>query len=255
LASAACALVLWPFSANAARPTEADAETTLRYELRAGDDPSRVAQMFRIPLDELLRRNGIRDPSRLKVGTVLDIPDPRATLVRDLRTEQDRLRAEVAAVHDAVDREQARVARLESDLRRTAGDRDALAARLTFYRAGSVVGGVAVCAALLLGATLVLALARLRRETARRATAIKHGESLRAAVDRYRTLGAQLELKYQGLYRQAASDAGVQEASQGLRAAYDDERAALDATIEQRAAALREEEATSTRRRKHHEAA
>jgi chaperonin cofactor prefoldin len=212
--------------------------------------------MFRIPVEELLRRNGIRDASRLRVGTVLEIPDPRAVLVQELRSEQDGLRSTVQELRGSLEEQRARVGALEDELRRTAAERDALQGRLSLYAAVKVVTGIALLAVLALAGALLLAVARLRDESRRRLATLKHVESLRAAVERYRSLGGQLELKYHNLYRQSPSDQSTEAAAQALRATYDVERAGLEARIAESEAALAEiEKAPATRRRRHHKAA
>jgi murein DD-endopeptidase MepM/ murein hydrolase activator NlpD len=54
-----------------AAPPRAAAEV---YTLRRGDTLYSVSRKFRVPLDELLRANNITDPSSLKVGTRVEIP-------------------------------------------------------------------------------------------------------------------------------------------------------------------------------------
>ncbi len=45
------------------------------YTLRRGDTLYSVSRKFRVPLDDLLRANNITDPSGLKVGTRIEIPE------------------------------------------------------------------------------------------------------------------------------------------------------------------------------------
>src|SRR2546426_6614152 len=74
-----------------AAAAQQDDQDFVTYELRAGEDPSKVARMFHVTLDELLALNHIADPRRLSVGAMLKIPDPRAALVAELRAEKDGL--------------------------------------------------------------------------------------------------------------------------------------------------------------------
>src|SRR5690606_13706038 len=191
LPAVALAVLLQVPTALAVEPTE----DVLQYELRPGDDPSRVARMFRIPVEELLARNGIRDASRLRVGTVLTIPDPRATVVRELRAEQAQLTKTVDELRATLDEQRARIASLEGELERAIAHREALEGQLTMYRVTKLVAGIALLLCLALAGALVLVLARMRDEQRRRLMTVKHTEALRAAVERYRNLGAQLELK------------------------------------------------------------
>ena len=54
------------------------------YTLRRGDTLYSVSRKFRVPLDDLLRTNNITDPSSLKVGTRIEIPDLIVELRRRL---------------------------------------------------------------------------------------------------------------------------------------------------------------------------
>ena len=45
------------------------------YTLRRGDTLYSVSRKFRVPLDDLLRTNNITDPSSLKIGTRIEIPE------------------------------------------------------------------------------------------------------------------------------------------------------------------------------------
>jgi lipoprotein YgeR len=52
-------------------PARAPADT---YTLQRGDTLYSVSRKFRVPLDELLRANSVTDPSSLKAGTRIEIP-------------------------------------------------------------------------------------------------------------------------------------------------------------------------------------
>jgi len=225
-----------------------DPDAPILYELRSGEDPSRVARMFRVPLDELLARNEIADPSRLRVGTVLEIPDPRASIVRALRRDRHQLRAQVASLTTASSEQRERAQRLASELDDARTERDDFESRLGFYRVARVFAAVVLCVALGLAVALFLAVARARDEARRRIATLKQVDALRGAVDRYRNLAAQLELKYHNLYRQPAA---APSASEALRTAYDEERASLEEEVGRGEAALAELDQPERRRRQH----
>ena len=85
----ACSILLAARVAPAADPSPAsDDQGSIEYQLRASEDPSKVAKMFHVTLDELLALNHITDPRRLTVGTTLKIPDPRASMVKQLSAEK-----------------------------------------------------------------------------------------------------------------------------------------------------------------------
>lgn len=224
-------------------PTPADAPSTdapLEYRLHAGETPGQVAELFRVPLDALLETNGIRDASRLRVGALLRIPDPRAAAVDALRAERARLEGTLGALRTELARRQDHVDALESEVRDAAAERAALQRRLTGYTLVRTVAVVAVGAALGLTVALLLALSRARDEHRRRVIVVKNSEILRDAVERYRSLGAQLELKYQNLYRQNGAAARPGSAAGALLAGYERERAWVEQDVARSEAAIDE---------------
>lgn len=238
-------LVAWCSAAAAQPRPPAPADVTsagdpLEYRLHAGETPGEVAELFRIPLDDLLQTNGIRDASRLRVGAVLRIPDPRAAAVDALRAERSRLEGTVGALRTELVRRQDHVDALEAEVRDAAGERAALQRRLTGYTTLRAVAVVAVGAALGLTVALLLALSYARDEHRRRVAVVKNTEILRDAVERYRSLGAQLELKYQNLYRQNGAAARPGSAAGALLAGYERERAWVEQEISRSEAAIDE---------------
>jgi len=247
------ALVMLGGVARAGAQEVVDLDGPLRYELRAGEDPSRVARMFRVPLEELLARNDIRDPSRLRVGTVLEIPDPRAALVEELRRDREQLRVQVASLTRAASEQREQAQRLTDELDDVRAERDALEGRMTLYGVTRVFAATVLCVALGLAVALLLALARARDEARRRVASLRQAEALRAAVDRYRSLAAQLELKYHNLYRQVPAETAA--AAEALRATYDEERSGVEAEVARSEAAIAELDKPAPRRRRQHKAA
>lgn len=218
----------------------ASTDASLEYRLHAGETPGEVAELFRIPLSELLQKNGIRDASRLRVGALLRIPDPRAAAVETLRAEGTRLEATLASLRTELARRQDHVDALESEVHDAAAERTALQRRLTGYTLVRTVAVVAVGAALGLTVALLLALSRARDEHRRRMVVVKNSEILRDAVERYRSLGAQLELKYQNLYRQDGAAARPGSAAGALLAGYERERAWVEQDVTRSEAAIDE---------------
>ncbi|HYC24130.1 MAG TPA: LysM peptidoglycan-binding domain-containing protein [Candidatus Bathyarchaeia archaeon] len=219
-----------------------DEEPYLLYQLRPGEDPSKIAKNFQVSLDELLTLNQIGDPHRLAAGALLKIPDQRARLVLELRDERDTLRRELADARAKIDALDGRLRDLGADLdalRRTSED---LAARQAWYRALRVAFWVATGLFLTLAIVLIVVAARARDDERRRRLAVRHAESLRAAVEKYRQLSAQFELKYQSLFRQAGTSPGVQEKAQALRRLHESEIVRLDASLEDEQRAIAEVE-------------
>lgn len=54
----------------------------LEHRVRRGETPTSIARSYGVPVSDLLRANGIRNPRRLKVGAVLTIPPDQAELRR-----------------------------------------------------------------------------------------------------------------------------------------------------------------------------
>ena len=50
---------------------------TFAYPLHAGESLTDVARIFRVPVTELLARNGIQDANRLQLGQILRVPVKR----------------------------------------------------------------------------------------------------------------------------------------------------------------------------------
>lgn len=66
-------------------------EQGIEHRVRRGESPSQIARTYGVPVSQLMRANGIRNPRKLKIGTVLKIPPNAAELrrVRRLATERD----------------------------------------------------------------------------------------------------------------------------------------------------------------------
>jgi hypothetical protein len=162
---------------------------------------------------------------------VLRIPDPFAAARDALRAERAHLESALAARDRELARRQDRIDHLEADARDVATERAALQKRLTGYTVVRAVAVVAVGAALCLTIALLVAMSRGRDEHRRRVLLVAATEALRDAVERYRGLGAQLELKYQNLYRQSTPAARAGGAATVLLAEYERERAPVEMAI------------------------
>lgn len=228
-------------------PERANVQDVIRYEVRVGDDPSRIARMFGVPTAELLERNGIADPRGLRVGSVLEIPDPRAATVARLRAQGDRRERELTGLRDRIAAQQARLDDLEGDLSRVAAERDSLAGRLGRQRLLEVATVVLLVLLLGTAGALAVAVGWGRDAASRRCAALKEIDAFRATVDKYRALGGQLELKYHNLFRSGAAPG---EGAEALRREYDEERAELEARIEESERRLAEIEGEPERRRR-----
>jgi murein DD-endopeptidase MepM/ murein hydrolase activator NlpD len=176
------------------------AADTFLYPLRAGESVSDVARIFRVPVEDLIALNDIRDANHLQLGQMLRVPNAFAREAAELRAGEQALVAEkAAALRKAHESEQALLQR-ETQLRQTEAERDAfqraLAATASWQRAATMLLG-------LLAAAMLWALkSHLEAALAARKERVLAAEnaSLRVAKERYRLAASQLELRYQKLY-------------------------------------------------------
>lgn len=201
------------------------------YQLRAGEDPSKVAQMFGVTVEQLLSLNHVSDPRRLAVGATLKIPDPRATSLQQLRVEKDALAEQLATVQAGSSASQKTIDQLQAQVADLQDANGALRSGQIRYNTWRAAGIVSAGAAVVLALGLLIVWAKARDEERRRHTAAKEAEVMRAAVEKYRQLSAQFELKYQSLFHQAGLPAPAQSRADALRNAYDEDRARLDAIV------------------------
>ena len=201
----------------------------IEYQIRPNDDPSKIARMFHVTLEELLALNHISDPQRLYVGTTLKIPDPRATAVKQLANEKKGLETQLASAQAEMAALKARADELQSQLNDQREINDAFRSEQALYHTWRIAVFVAGGATVILALGLLLAWGKARDAERQTLVLQKEADVMRAAVDKYRQLSAQFELKYQSLFHQVGSP--TQARAQALRAAYDDDRARLDAIV------------------------
>jgi len=212
-------------------PPASDDQGDIVYQLRAGEDPSRVARMFHVSLEALLALNHINDPQRLGVGATLKIPDPRASVATELRTEKESLKKQLATAQSNVNELQATIRGLESKLTGVRDTNDTLQSQLLMYHAVRLGLIAAAATAGTLAIALLFALGRVHDSDRRRRLASNEVQILRTAVDKYRQLSAQFELRYQGIFHRVRLSAGKEARGQALRQRMDEDRARLDAIV------------------------
>ncbi len=209
-----------------------DTDDYIEYQLRPGEDPSKVARMFHVTLAELLALNHISDPRRVSSGVPLRIPDPRATALAQMRNEKNVLQQQVAAAQSRISAQEKAVADLESQVTRLRGANRELQHDEMLFKVWQAAVLVSAAVALLLGAALFAVRTRVRMFGKRLTFANKQIAVLQAAVDKYRQLGAQFELRYQNLFHHvSAPGSGVLPKAQDLRHTYEDDCAQLDAIV------------------------
>jgi LysM repeat protein len=58
----------------AAKPAAAKPGKEIAHTVKAGETPYAIARKYGITADQLMRHNGVKDASKLKIGTVLKVP-------------------------------------------------------------------------------------------------------------------------------------------------------------------------------------
>lgn len=171
------------------------------YPLRAGESLGDVARIFRVSVDELLQVNRIADPSRLPIGYALKIPNAFARQITELQQERNRLAAAQDQLRAEAEQRQQSIATLLDEVRK-------LEQENAFWTARQTMTGWWRLAALVLAGGLLLSLGwgwflhRNRNALSKSmASLLKNNEALTIAKDKYRQAAAQLELRYQKLYR------------------------------------------------------
>jgi murein DD-endopeptidase MepM/ murein hydrolase activator NlpD len=170
------------------------------YPLRAGESVNDVARIFRVPVEELIELNQIRDATRLQLGQIIRVPDGFAREAAELRAERERLIAEKQhAERDSQDRQRAAAA-VEAQLHQVEAERNSLTREL------SMMAGWQRTAMLALGlffAALAWAVkSRIDRLKLMRKhhVVVTENAALAVAKDKYRQAAGQVELRYQNLY-------------------------------------------------------
>lgn len=216
--------VAWGGGIASADEPSGTVEETFAYPLRPGESLPVVARIFRVPAEELARRNGIEDTTRLQVGQVIQVPNGFAREAAELRAERDRLRRDGAGAGRELAERDGRIADLETRLAALASEKAALAAALAATEDWRQ-------RALALAALLALAVlwaVKSRFDRARFAwknrTLVTENAALAEAKDTYRRVAAQVELRYQRLYggRQEFASEFISEGIERIRRAYKD---------------------------------
>ncbi len=217
----------------------ADESDYILYQVRPGEDPSKVARMFNLTVEELLARNRISDPRRLTAGATLKIPDPRALRLARLRSEKDALEQQLSAAQASRGELEQSIHALEGQVAELRTANQLLEQRQMLYPVWRAAVFIAAAAAACAGFGLLVVLAKARDEARRRQLAVKETELLRVAMEKHRQLGAQFELKYQNLFHQWGGGPVAQERAHSLLQAYEEDRARLDAIVEEAERALK----------------
>lgn len=179
-------------------------ENSFTYPVRPGESLSDVAHLFRIPVEELMRFNRIADPTRLRAGQSLQIPNVFARQTAQLQEERDRLLAEKEQMAGELQQRRTAVTTIQADLQRVEAEKTALNSQVasTFrWQQGVLALSLLVVGVVGWGFKLRGERTRLAR---RLAVLTQETTALQVAKEKYRQAAAQLELRYQKLYRGGA---------------------------------------------------
>jgi len=172
----------------------------LTYTIRAGDTPGSIAEMFHVDVNALLQANHMRPDVILRIGAVMRIPNPYAYEVATLKAHVTKLEDQVAD-----DRRNAEAA--ANQLQTAQSQAADLVARnkelqhevriLPWWRKAAMTAAVAV--GLMFGVT-VIALFDWFLTRRRFRMLVEMNDSLRQLDQKYKTLLAKAELRFQQLY-------------------------------------------------------
>jgi murein DD-endopeptidase MepM/ murein hydrolase activator NlpD len=171
------------------------------YRLRAGESLSEVARVFQIPATELAQMNRIADPTRLGVGQSLRIPNVFARQVAQLQAEHDQFVEEKEQLGKELASLQQAYANLGTDLRKAEEEKTALTAQLVStvrWQRSALALGILLIAVTGWGLLTRSARVKLLRRVS---LLTQENAALISAKEKYRQAAAQLELRYQKLYR------------------------------------------------------
>jgi murein DD-endopeptidase MepM/ murein hydrolase activator NlpD len=171
------------------------------YPLRSGESLNDVARIFRVPAQELATINRITDPNRLQLGQIIRVPNGFARETAELRAERQQLLEQKSRADQDVQAQQHATAAIETQLRQVQSEKDSVAGELaTMVRwRKTATGALALFLVALAWALKTL----LERAKLARAHTFLEAENtaLATAKEKYRQAAAQLELRYQNLYR------------------------------------------------------
>jgi len=181
-------------------------DSSFAYPVRLGESLSNVAQLFRVPVEELMRLNQITDPTRLRAGQSLQIPNVFARQAAQLQGERDRLLADKAQMGREQQEKQTALTTIQADLQRVEAEKAALNSQIasTFWWQRAVL----ILTFLLVGVFGWAFKVRGERTNLARNLTVSSQETaaLQVAKEKYRQAAAQLELRYQKLYHGGAED-------------------------------------------------
>lgn len=201
------ALPLLALSLSAPTAPAADTEAPpppaaeeFEYVMRPGESVFGVARTFRLSPEELARYNGIDDPSRLRVGQTLKVPDAFALMVTKLTAERSDLQREIQRRDAEITtlRQAALDATSQRDhALREGAEVEAERQWLVEYKRHTFPLFGALIALVIWSASMVFERSRL---TQRASSLALENAALAAAREVYRSAVSQVELRYQRLH-------------------------------------------------------
>jgi hypothetical protein len=160
-----------------------------------------VARIFRVPAQELAAINRIADPSRLQLGQMIRVPNGFARETEQLRAERQQLIEQKQHADQDAQAQQRAAAAVEAQLHQLQFEKDSVARELTTmvrWRKTATGALALFFVALAWALKSLLERAKLARK---QSSLVAENAALAAAKEKYRQAAAQLELRYQSLYR------------------------------------------------------
>jgi LysM repeat protein len=170
------------------------------YSIRSGDTLGSVAELFGVPLAELMRINHLNEESQLVIGQNIRIPNPFLARERELTSEIDRLTLEQQTADQRLRNAESAKTALRSqvqDLTASNEQNGHDARMLPWWRWAAVT---ASAAALLMLGTMFVALVEWWVLRSRFRAVAEMNDSLRRLDTKYRWALAKAELRLQEIY-------------------------------------------------------
>jgi LysM repeat protein len=177
-----------------------DSGGDVSYVIRSGDSVGAISAMFHIPAEDIFRHNHLNEDSTLHVGQLVRIPNPYVAQVRGLQAQVGALSArnqdQEHKLQEGNSRERASNARIV-ELTETNRALEHDVTTLPWWRRATTVALTVATLMLALALASLLQWFLVRR---RFSAVVVANERLSRLDQRYRTLLARVELRFQQLY-------------------------------------------------------
>ena len=232
-----CAIAL-PTTGARAQATADEAATAtpdgvFRYSLHQNESLDDVARIFGVPSKLLIERNRIADPSRLRVGQVIEIPDAYAVEAAALRNERDVLLGEKRTADGELMAKQQALTGLVQQISELEEEKEGLRGEIAatgYWEQGAKI--LALCLLGMIAWTLKIVSDRSLLVRRLRFLEVEN-RALVTAKEKYKDAIGQTELRFQQLYsgRHAATKELVLDGVARIKKAFRDGAAEIDQLV------------------------